>query len=47
MLDRVQQVLDRAVDGKSGNVSVDRGLLDELRAEIMQVKMTLQGEKRP
>jgi hypothetical protein len=46
LLDRIQQVLDKAVDGKSEQVSLDRGLLDEVRAEITQVKLTLQSEKR-
>lgn len=46
LLDRIQQVLDKAVDGKSEQISLDRGLLDEVRAEITQVKLTLQSEKR-
>ena len=46
LLDRIQRVLDDAVDGKTEQVSLDRGLLDELRAEVTQVKMTLQAQKR-
>ncbi|MGH9143303.1 MAG: hypothetical protein ACRD2I_19385 [Vicinamibacterales bacterium] len=45
LLDRVQKVLDDAVEGKAERVSIDRGLLDEMRAEVTQVKMTLQGQK--
>jgi hypothetical protein len=46
LLDRVQRVLDKAVDGKGSTVSIDRGLLDEVRAEVSQVKASLQSEKR-
>ena len=45
LLDRIQKVLDEAVTGKSGQVSIDRSMLDEIRAEITQVKLSLQGEK--
>lgn len=48
LLDRIQKVLDTAVDekkSKDGPISIDRGLIDEIRAEVTQVKMTLQGEK--
>ena len=48
MLDRIQKVLDGAVDDhklKDGAISIDRGLIDEMRAEVTQVKLTLQGEK--
>ena len=46
LLDRIQAVLDKAVDGKSDQVSLDRGLLDEIRAEVTQVKITMQGAKQ-
>jgi hypothetical protein len=46
LLERVQKVLDQAVDGKAGQMSIDRSLLDEVRAEITQVKASLQGSKR-
>ncbi len=46
LLDRIQKVLDKAVDGKSEDVSLDRGLLDEIRAEVTQVKLTMQGAKQ-
>jgi hypothetical protein len=49
LLDRIQKVLDTAVDdkkGKDGAISIDRGLIDELRAEITQVRMSLEGEKK-
>jgi hypothetical protein len=45
LLDRIQAVLDKAVDGKGDQVSLDRGLLDEIRAEVTQVKITMQGAK--
>ena len=48
LLDRIQKVLDTAVDekkSKDGPISIDRGLIDEMRAEVTQVKLTLQGEK--
>jgi hypothetical protein len=46
LLDRIQQVLDKAVDGKSEDVTLDRGLLDEIRAEVAQVKLTMQRAKQ-
>jgi hypothetical protein len=33
------------VNGKAGQVSLDRSLLDELRAEVSQVRLSLQVEK--
>jgi hypothetical protein len=46
LLDRVQKVLDKAADDAKGSaVTIDRGLLDELRAEVTQVKTSLQGQK--
>ena len=49
LLDRIQKVLDTAVDeqrAKGPTVSLDRGLVDELRAEVTQVRMDLQGQKK-
>ena len=46
LLERVQKVLDSAVDGKGGQVSIERGLLDEVRAEVAKVKQSLQAEKQ-
>jgi len=46
LLDRIQAVLDKAVDGKSDQVSLDRSLLDEIRAEVTQVRITIQGAKQ-
>jgi len=34
------------VDGKTEEVTIDRGLIDEIRAEIAQVKLTLQRPKQ-
>jgi hypothetical protein len=50
LLDRIQKVLDTAVDeqrAKGATVTIDRGLIDELRAEVTQVRMSLQGGKTP
>jgi hypothetical protein len=44
LLERVQKVLDDAA-GKTGNVTLDRGVLDELRAEVTQARLTLKGGK--
>jgi hypothetical protein len=46
LLDRAQKVLDKAADdAKGGAVTIDRGLLDEVRAEVTQVKTSLQSQK--
>jgi hypothetical protein len=45
LLQHIQKVLDDAVSGKSGNVSLDRAVIDELRAELTQVRLSLQVEK--
>ena len=47
LLERIQQVLDKAVAGKSEEeVTLDRGLVDEIRAEVAQVKQTLARPKQ-
>jgi glucose/arabinose dehydrogenase len=48
LLERVQKVLDEAADGKSkdGTVTIDRGVLDELRAELSQARSSLKTDKR-
>jgi hypothetical protein len=49
LLDRVQKVLDTVVDEqrtKGSTLSIDRGLVDELRADVTQVRMSLQGAKK-
>jgi hypothetical protein len=45
LLVRIQKVLDDAVSQKWGQINIDRSLIDEVRAEVTQVKMNLQGEK--
>jgi hypothetical protein len=48
LLDRVQKVLDTAVDeqrAKGPTISIDRGLVDELRANVTQVRLSLQAGK--
>ena len=44
LLDRIQKLLDDAV-AKGGPITLERGLVDEMRAEVTQVKMSLQGER--
>lgn len=45
LLQHIQKVLDDAVNGKTGQVSIERSMLDELRAELTQVRLALQLEK--
>jgi hypothetical protein len=48
LLDRIQKVLDTAVDEqrtKGPTISIDRGLVDELRANVTQVRLSLQAGK--
>jgi hypothetical protein len=45
LLERVQKVLDDAAAGKTGDVTIERGLLDELRAEVSQVRASLKPAK--
>ena len=45
LLERIQKVLDDAADGQTGTVKMDRGMLDELRAEVTQVRLALKGGK--
>jgi hypothetical protein len=46
LLERALSVLDKSANSKAGDVTLDRGLLDEVRAELTQVKATLQAEKK-
>jgi hypothetical protein len=43
LLERIQKVLDDAADGQTGAVKMDRGMLDELRAEVAQVRLALKA----
>lgn len=48
LLDRIQKVLDTAVNEqrtKGPAISIDRGLVDELRANVTQVRLSLQAGK--
>ena len=50
LLDRIQKVLDTAVDEqrtKGPTISIDRGLIDELRANVTQNRLSLQAVKAP
>jgi len=44
LLDRIQKLLDAAA-AKGGPITIERGLVDEMRAEVTQVKLSLQGER--
>ena len=43
LLERIQKVLDEAADGQTGTVKMDRGMLDELRSEVTQVRLALKA----
>ena len=43
LLERIQKVLDDAADGQTGTVKMERGMLDELRAEVAQVRPALKA----
>jgi len=43
LLERIQKVLDDAADGQTGTVKMDRGILDELRSEVTQVRLALKA----
>jgi len=45
LLDRVQRLLDEAIKDNLGKVSLDRGNLDEMRAEIAQVRAAIAPPK--
>ncbi|HEX3644907.1 MAG TPA: hypothetical protein VHT95_04825 [Vicinamibacterales bacterium] len=50
LLDRIQKVLDTAVDEqrtKGPTISIDRGLVDELRANVTQIRLSLQAVTTP
>ena len=45
LLERIQKMLDDAADGQTGTVKMDRGVIDELRAEVTQVRLALKRGK--
>jgi hypothetical protein len=45
LLDRMQRVLDDAVKNEMGKISLDRPAVDELRAEVTQIRRQLQPVK--
>jgi hypothetical protein len=47
LLDRMQRVLDDAVKNEMGKVSLNRPAVDELRAEVAQIRMQLQPVNKP
>jgi len=46
LLDRVQRILDDATKSELGKVSLDRGQIDEMRAEIAQIRAAIQPIRR-
>jgi len=46
LLDRVQRILDEAIKNELGKVSLDRGQIDEMRAEIAQIRAAIQPIRR-
>jgi len=46
LLDRVQRLLDGSIKGEMGKVSLDRATIDELRAEVAQIKAAI-GPTKP
>jgi hypothetical protein len=46
LIDRMQRVLDKAIEGMHDEVTLEHGIVDEMRAELAQVKLTLQRGKR-
>ena len=45
LLDRVQRLLDAAIKDGLGKVELDRGTVDEMRAEIAQIRAAIQPVK--
>jgi hypothetical protein len=43
LIDHVQKILDDASRARTGSVTIDRGLVDEMRAELAQVRISLKG----
>jgi len=46
LLEHIQSVLDEAAIGKSRPVSLDPGVVDQLRAEVEEVRLALGGKPR-
>jgi hypothetical protein len=46
LLDRVSRLLDEALKDHLGKVDIDRATIDEMRAEIAQVRAAIQPVKR-
>ena len=46
LLEHIQSVLDEAAIGKSGPISLDPGVVDQLRAEVAEVRLALGGKPR-
>src|SRR3954465_12100830 len=44
LIDRIQKILDDAIEEKAtGPVTIDRGKIDEMRAELAQIRISLKG----
>jgi hypothetical protein len=46
LLDRIQRILDDATKNPMGKVSIDRPAIDEIRADVAQIKTTLQARQQ-
>jgi hypothetical protein len=46
LLDRIQRILADATKDEMGKVSIDRGAIDEIRAEVTQIKTILETRRR-
>jgi hypothetical protein len=46
LLDRIQRILADATKDEMGKVSIDRGAIDEIRAEVTQIKTILDTRRR-
>ena len=46
LIDRMQRVLDEATKDELGKVSLKRGDIDELRAELGQIRTILEARNR-
>ena len=45
LLEHIQSVLDEATVGKNGTISLDPGVVDQLRAEVAAVRLALRKEQ--
>lgn len=46
LLDRIQRLLDQSIKNQFGKVSIERSAIDEMRAEVAQIRTAIQPVKR-